>query len=63
MTNAGRSRAMVVAAHEERFTIYALKPMTQLRDELESPDGILEESFMPIREASILLVQDADWWF
>ena len=58
MANIGRSRAMAVAAHEERFTIYALKPMTQLRDELESPDGILGDRFMPIREVSILPGQD-----
>lgn len=53
---------MAIAAHEEQFTIYALKPMTQLRDELESPDGILGDRFIPVREASIPLVQDIDRW-
>ena len=52
---------MAVAAHEEQFTIYALKPMTQLKDELESPDGIHGDRFMPIIEASMLLVQDVNW--
>ncbi|KAL9026565.1 MAG: hypothetical protein Q9196_004787 [Gyalolechia fulgens] len=44
------SRAMAVAAYENRISIYALKGMERLRSELQVPKGLDTANFMPIQE-------------
>ena len=59
-TNTKRSRALAVAAHEGNFSIYSLKPMSQLKkdlnDGLESR-GAFPNHFDPTSSVSILLEQ------
>ncbi|MCJ1390946.1 hypothetical protein MMC18_003807 [Xylographa bjoerkii] len=43
-----RSRAMAVAAVSGSFMVYTLKAITQLRQEVESPAGLLHDRFVPI---------------
>ncbi|MCJ1378693.1 hypothetical protein MMC17_001792 [Xylographa soralifera] len=43
-----RSRAMAVAATSGSFIVYTLKSMAQLREEVESPAGLLQDKFVPV---------------
>ena len=45
-----RSRAMAVAANEGFFALYALKPMDQLKEELETVVGLQSANFDPIMD-------------
>jgi hypothetical protein len=41
---------MAVAASYGSFVVYALKPMSQLQDEVKSSDGSYAAGFKPIKE-------------
>ncbi|MCJ1431631.1 hypothetical protein MMC27_000986 [Xylographa pallens] len=49
-----RSRAMAVAAASGSFVVYTLKPMAQLREEVESPAGLLKDKFVPVESERIM---------
>ncbi|KAI9816208.1 MAG: hypothetical protein M1827_001809 [Pycnora praestabilis] len=45
-----KSRAFAVAACEGNFTLYALKSIDKIKNEMELDGGLDEEAFQPIRE-------------
>ncbi|MCJ1282157.1 hypothetical protein MMC26_001480 [Xylographa opegraphella] len=49
-----RSRAMAVAATSGSFIVYTLKTMAQLREEVESPAGLLQDKFVPIKSERLM---------
>ncbi|KAI9696824.1 MAG: hypothetical protein M1836_005186 [Candelina mexicana] len=51
-----KSRAFAVAACQESFSLYALKPRSQLRDEMESGDDLSSVRLKPVREERQLSV-------
>lgn len=52
-SDATRSRAMAVGAYENRVIFYALKGMEQMRDEVQTSEGLNAANFMPIREVNL----------
>ena len=43
---------MAVAAYSGSLTVYSLKPMAQLKAEVEGPEGLLSDRFLPISSVS-----------
>lgn len=56
-SDATRSRAMAVGAYENRVTLYALKTMERMRDEVQNSEGLDAANFMPIRDVSPFLLE------
>ena len=46
---------MAVAAASGSFVVYTLKTMAQLREEVESPTGLLQDKFVPVKSVSNFL--------
>jgi len=44
---------MAVSANSGSFVVYSLKPMSQLRDEVKGPEGLLKHNFLPVTEVGI----------
>ena len=57
MTKVARSRAMAVAAHEERLYVYALKSMDEMRTEFKE-----KARLEPIKEVRLLLFSIMRTW-
>ena len=43
---------MAVAAASGSFAVYTLKSMAQMREEVESPAGLLKDKFVPVESVS-----------
>ena len=53
---------MATSAQSGSFVVYALKPMSQLREEVERPEGLLKDNFLPITEVSIATSRARGSW-
>ena len=57
-----KSRAMAVAANEGSFVLYALMPMNQLKEQVETMVGMQSSKFNPIMDVRSHLSQKSALW-
>lgn len=49
---------MAVAAHEGSLSLYALKPIDEIREDVQGDEFLDERRFQPVKEVSILNSRD-----
>jgi len=49
---------MAVSANSGSFIIYALKSVRRLREDVESPEGLIEENFLPVTEVGVIATRE-----
>lgn len=49
---------MAVSASSGSIIIYALRSISKLRDDVESPEGLIEEKFLPVTEVGVMFTRE-----